>query len=132
MADHQTADFIAAVKQSLSDGSFVKLSLGNYKGGEPDLKKIQVRKILVKRQEKLSFTFQYKTRDIVKNFDPAEGLEKIGRYLKGEFLTANLFTTIFDLQSSDGILRKSPPSQRQIVTFSDHQDNQTSSRGLQQ
>jgi hypothetical protein len=119
MSNHQAADFIAAVKQSLPDGGFVKLSLGNYKGAEPDLKKVQVRKILVKGQEKLSFTYHYKTRDIVKNFDPTEGVEKIAAALTGGFHAATLFTTAFDLRLAEGNLRKSPPSNTEAATL-DH------------
>lgn len=117
--DGKAGEWIDALAESLRDGSFVKLSLGNYKGPESDLKKIQARKIIIKREVKLSFTFQYKTRDIVKNFDPAAALEKVRHYLDGEFLAANLFTTGFDLQLAEGGLRKSPPSHKEAPSL-DH------------
>lgn len=91
------ADFIQSLEQSLADGSFAKMSLGNYKGPEEGLKKITVRSVVIKREDKLSFTYSYKTRDIVKNYAVGEGVEKISRYLHKEFGTATLFTTQFNL-----------------------------------
>ncbi|HEU4838090.1 MAG TPA: SAM-dependent methyltransferase [Micavibrio sp.] len=91
------ADFIQSLEQSLTDGSFVKLSLGDYKGPKADLKKVTVRPVVIKRESKLSFTYSYKTRDIVKNFGTGEGIEKISGYLNKEFGAAMLFTTEFNL-----------------------------------
>lgn len=89
--------FSSAVDLSLADHSFVKLSLGNYRGAEPDLKNIIVKKILIKREDKLSFTYRYKTRDIVKNYPLDEGLGRIETALEQGFNAATLFTTGFDL-----------------------------------
>lgn len=102
-------NFIAAIGQSLSDASFVKLNLGNYKGTE-DLKKIHVRKIMIKREEMLSFTYQHKTRDIVKNYTPQESLYLINDLLKNDFGSAALFTTDFDLSFPQ--MKKTKPTQK--------------------
>jgi hypothetical protein len=104
-------NFIFALETSLADNSFVKLSLGHYKGPDNSLKNIYVRKILVKREEKLSFTYRHKTNDIVKNYDISEALEKITAELKKNFHAATLFTTQFDLQFEHNKLKKNPPSQ---------------------
>ncbi len=69
--------FSSAIEGSLQDGSFVKLALGDYRGTEDQLKNIHVRKIQIKREEKLSFTYRYKTRDIVKNQSLVEGVAHI-------------------------------------------------------
>lgn len=97
-------DFIQSLEQSLTEGSFVKLSLGNYRGPEADLKKVTVRPVVIKREDKLSFTYSYKTRDIVKNFEMGEGIERISSFLNKEFGVATLFTTKFNL--SYPLLRK--------------------------
>ncbi len=89
--------FLTAAELSLSDGSFVKLSLGHYTGDEKDLKNIHVRKTLIKKEAMLGFTYRYKTRDIVKNYTLKEGLDRVGRSLEENFHTATLFTTGFDL-----------------------------------
>ena len=51
-----TAEFLIAARESLADGTFAKLTLGHYTGKE-DLKKITVKKVLVKREEKLGVTY---------------------------------------------------------------------------
>jgi SAM-dependent methyltransferase len=111
MNGQNTAKFMSALEQSLSEASFIKMSLGAYKGGEKDLKNIYVRKILIKREEKLSFTYRYKTRDIVKNYDIAEAFQNIGRSLESDFEAATLFTTEFDLMLDRRSLKTAKPTQ---------------------
>ncbi|WP_255501863.1 SAM-dependent methyltransferase [Olivibacter sp. SDN3] len=81
------------INGSLTEGTFVKLSLGNYHGAEEHLKHVYVREILLKREVKLAFTYRYKTRDIVKNYDKHEGVGLILDYLNNGFKSATLFTT---------------------------------------
>ncbi|MCC7305800.1 MAG: SAM-dependent methyltransferase, partial [Alphaproteobacteria bacterium] len=100
------SEFIKAFGQSLP-GSFVKLSLSGYRGGEADLKKIDIRKIIVKGAEKLSFTYHYKTRDIVKNYDTQEATAKLKTFLP-DFRNGILFTTAFDLHLENGKTKKRP------------------------
>ena len=90
-------ELMLSLQSSLTDNTFVKLSLGNYKGKEENLKNIYVKRILIKGEEKLSFTYRYKTRDIVKNYSLEEGIQKIHEFLSQEFYVATLFTTAFDL-----------------------------------
>lgn len=106
-------DFIPAIKSALDDNTFVKLSLGAYKGDEPQLKNITARKIIIKGQEKLSFTYRYKTKDIVKNFGIDEAIQIIAKYLKHDFQAATLFTTKFDLYLEKNSLKKKPPTNTQ-------------------
>jgi SAM-dependent methyltransferase len=105
-------DFIQSLQSSLKNGSFVKLSLSGYTGGEPDLKKIVVRPAIIKREEKLSFTYSYKTRDIVKNYDPFESVKKIADYLASGFDSAMLFTTDFDLSYPS--MKKAKPANVEV------------------
>ncbi len=108
-------EFILSMQTSLDDNTFVKLSLGNYKGKEENLKNIYIKRIAIKGEEKLSFTYRYKTRDIVKNYSPAEGIGKILDFLNQEFYVSTLFTTAFDLSfenlhSKKIIIRKNAPT----------------------
>lgn len=84
--------FVNELKESNSNNTFVKISLANYKGTEKDLKKLFAKKIRIKDEEKLSFTYRYKTRDIVKNYSFIEGIELITNYLKNGFNASTLFT----------------------------------------
>jgi hypothetical protein len=120
-------EFTLSMQTSLKDNTFVKLSLGNYKGKEENLKNIYVKRILIKNEEKLSFTYRYKTRDIVKNYTLAEGISKVHEFLNREFYVANLFTTSFDLSFENLFdkkytLRKNAPT-IQSVPSAEHDRN---------
>jgi SAM-dependent methyltransferase len=80
--------------ESISSNVFVKVSLGNYQGNEKELKNIYVRKVKIKRADMLSFTYRYKTRDIIKNFPIVEGLNLVGHFTSNDFKIATLFTTV--------------------------------------
>lgn len=67
--------------------------MGNYQGNEKELKNIYVRKVKIKRADMLSFTYRYKTRDIIKNFPIAEGIALTGNFVSNDFKVATLFTT---------------------------------------
>jgi len=94
MAKLTTIDAIAhQLDHCLNDHSFVKLSLGNYQGSEQELKQIHVRETLIKGNKQLSFTYRYKTKDIVKNYDKATAIEKLMIYIDSGFRVVNLHTT---------------------------------------
>jgi SAM-dependent methyltransferase len=86
--------FLTQIKESIVNESFIKLSLGNYKGDIAQLKNIYVKAVLIKRELKLSFTYRYKTRDITKNFEVEAGLAEIEQLLDPkDFRICTLFTT---------------------------------------
>lgn len=92
----KTVEFLEVLNQCLEDSSFISLTLANYKGQEEGLKNTYIKRVLIKREEKLSFTYRYKTRDIVKNYSKEEGGIIIGDLLQGGFLAATIFSTGFD------------------------------------
>lgn len=90
-------EFLSAVKSAFAGNTLVKLKLAGYHGGEADLKSIDVKKIVAKGVERFSFTFHYKTRDIIKNQIQPEALGNLRIALKDEFRSAQLATTEFDM-----------------------------------
>ena len=117
--------YIQAIQESISDNSFIKISLGNYKGSEQDLKNIYIKRILIKREEKLSFTFRYKTRDIVKNYAITEGISLVETYLQEGFRVGMLFTNEFELSleqlnNQKVILRKTESLDRKVEVSLEH------------
>lgn len=124
--NRKTDDFLSALESSLGDQDFVKLSLGHYRGAEPDLKNITVKKIIIKRDEKLSFTYRYKTRDIVKNYAPGDGLARIRAALGRDFLAATLFTTGFDL--SFETMKKTAPTHTETPAPTHDKEKKTPDR----
>ncbi len=93
---NQIVQFCEQIQQAVEQKSLVKVSLGNYQGNEPALKNIYIRLVLIKNIEKLAFTFRYKTKDIVKNFDLAEGYKSIAEWLEEGFKVATLMSTESD------------------------------------
>ncbi len=94
--------YIDEFKKALTSGTFVKMTLGNYKGTDEHLQKIHVRLIEVKKKPRLFFLYRYDTRDTAKNYDFDEGTRLIGKFLDGEFHSGHLFTTENDLQLEIG------------------------------
>jgi 16S rRNA G527 N7-methylase RsmG len=124
MANDKMPKFLSAVDKALQGERFVKLSLGHYRGADEGLKNIFIKKILVKKQERLSFTYHYKTRDIVKNYTAAEGRAHIRDSLNNGFYIATLFTPEADLiyeniGDKKYTLRENSPSHRQAASL-DH------------
>ncbi|TAF35458.1 MAG: SAM-dependent methyltransferase [Cytophagales bacterium] len=93
-----TFSFLAEeIQKSLQNNYFVKISLGNYKGSEPDIKNIYIKVIEIKKELNLSFTYRYKTKDIVKNYPLPQALELIRLALAyNQFRVVTLFTTQHD------------------------------------
>ena len=109
-------EFIALLTGSLGDSTFVKLTLGQYRGKDSTLKSIHVRKVVVKREEVLSFTYRHKTKDIVKNHDIKTATGMIGSMLDHDFSGATLFTTAADyaLDLKNGHVHKNKPTHNAV------------------
>lgn len=115
--------FITELKNSLLNNIFAFITLGNYKGLTPDLKNIYIKKTIIKAEEKLSFTYRYKTKDIVKNYSFNDAAIEINNALKDGFKFATLFTTEFDLLIEDkkGIwLSKKTKASKTILPSIEH------------
>jgi SAM-dependent methyltransferase len=96
-ADHKE-EFLSLLGESLKEGSFVKLSLGKYRGEEAQLQKVSVRLVTIKNSDQLSFLYRYQTKDVVKNHPLAEGIGLVSSLLGATFLSGHLFTTERDAQ----------------------------------
>ncbi len=94
--------FLAELQKTIDLGSFIKMTLSNYKGSEPHLQRISVRKIETKKGERLFFQIKYDQRDIVKNYSLEEGVALVRGYLNESFRNAHLFSTSGDLQLDIG------------------------------
>jgi SAM-dependent methyltransferase len=88
----------AAIKSSLDDNSFVKISLGDYKGADPNLKNLYIKQLFIKNVPHLSFTYRNKTNDIVKNYAIVEAIDLIENFVSvNGFRIITLFTLTFDM-----------------------------------
>jgi SAM-dependent methyltransferase len=102
MLDKDTEKFVGELRDSVAAGTFVKLTLSNYKGPENDLQRIQARPIETRRGARISLQFAFTGREEVQNFDPAEASKKVAGLLDGGFRSGHLFTTRADLQLTIG------------------------------
>lgn len=118
------SQFETLLANSLSDQNFVKISLGNYKGNEKELKNLYVRKVEIKRKPMLSFNYRYQTRDIFKNFDVKDGAKLIVALLSNDFKVGTLFTVdkeiILEHQKSGEIRMRERSFAAKLETNSSH------------
>ena len=98
----KTDEFITQLRRSLEGGSFVKLTLGNYKGPDPHLQKIFVRLVTTRKGNRVFFLYRSETRDTAKNYDIETGISLIAEALDGEFFSGHLFTIDHDFQLEIG------------------------------
>lgn len=93
MAYENLEQLLSRFRRAVMDGTLVKLTLGAPRRVEPGLTKIFVRPVQLKAGLRLSFTYRFATRDIMKNLEPQAAEDEIIKQLDGGFATANLFTT---------------------------------------
>lgn len=93
--DEKKQSFLTALRASLDDQTFVKLSLGKSRGNDV-ARKLRINLVAIKEDMKLRFLFQYPTRDITENLSVDDGCKKIAAILGNDYLSGNLFTTQSD------------------------------------
>lgn len=113
--------FLEQVKLSVVSAHIVKISLGKPTAEAKDLVNIFARVVLLKDEPKLSFTFRYKMRDVVKNYTLDEALVMLNNLLGYSFLNASLFTINNDYQllynkKRDPKLLKKAPTFKELPT----------------
>lgn len=105
------ADFLAKLRQSFAEETFVKLTLSEYAGTEPGLRNLYARMVDLKEGRRVSLLRRYATRDVTKNVAADEAAAQVVGYLEGGFRKANLFTRTGDWQwRSDGKMKASRPA----------------------
>jgi hypothetical protein len=88
--------FFDKVRDSISDGTFAKLTLAKTIGNT-QLMNIYIRTNTDEIQLKLALTFKFQTGEEVKIVTIEEGLNELIPYLNNPFLSAILFTTAGDI-----------------------------------
>lgn len=105
------AEWVERLRVAFMDGTWVKATLGDYRGGEVDLRRVLLRPVQLRAGERVQWVWQYRTRDVTKNLTLTESLGRLERALEGEFGEAYLFTTDAAVQwrAGAGRLRVEPP-----------------------
>jgi SAM-dependent methyltransferase len=94
--------FIDELRSSLKQETFIKLTLGNYKGPDERLQKIHCRLVETKKGMRLFFLYRSENRDTAKNYSFDEGVQLIRKMLGTDFFAAHLFTVEHDFQLDIG------------------------------
>lgn len=107
MSIENVEKFISAFARSLDEETFVKMTLGNYKGADQHLQKLLLRLIETRRGKRLFFLYRYDTRDTAKNHDFNESVGILREMVGRDFFSGHLFTTENDFQLDIGKKGKS-------------------------
>ncbi|MDX2187995.1 MAG: SAM-dependent methyltransferase [Opitutaceae bacterium] len=86
--------FWAAVEEAARTGTWVKLTLGKYRGPVQDLENVFVRPVDLKAGRRMSFLYRYKTRDETKNLEIDAALAQLREWVPGTFRDAHLFLPV--------------------------------------
>lgn len=89
-------DFYEKVKDSLSDGTFAKLTLAKTIGNA-QLMNIYVRPVVEESQLNLELKFKFQREEIVEIHTIDSAFPRLLEFINNPFLSAILFTTEFDL-----------------------------------
>lgn len=85
-------EFLEAFRESIEQNEFAKITLSKCAPKSADLKNIYVRKVDLKDDFYLSFTYRYSTQDIIKNYTLEEAVDVLDQHLGKDFLTGTLLT----------------------------------------
>ena len=88
--------FFNRVKESISDGTFAKLTMAKTIGNTL-LMNIYIRTNVDEIQLKLALTFKFQTEEEVTILPIEEGLNELIQYINNPFMSALLFTTEADV-----------------------------------
>ena len=113
--------FLAELATAFADSTLVRVALRARAGGDPALKSVDIKPALIKRAPQLSFTFHYKTRDIVKNHPLDAAIAELRGLVGAEFNLAQLFTTgsdlTLDFQGKSPKLKRAEPTSKAAPTL---------------
>ncbi len=107
MSAENIEKFISNLATSLHEETFVKMTLGNYRGSDAHLQKLLIRLVKTTKGTRLFFLYRYDTRDTAKNFEFNSGFQIIRNALGTDFFSGHLFTTENDFQLDIGKKGKS-------------------------
>lgn len=89
-------EFYTKVKESLTDGTFAKLTLAKTIGNT-DLMNIYVRPAIEEKELKLELKFKFQKEEIFEIHTIESAFPRLLEFINNPFLSAILFTTEFDL-----------------------------------
>jgi SAM-dependent methyltransferase len=86
-------ELVTAIRDSIDDQTFQKLTLGQFQGDLAAVQHVYVRLVDLKTGPHLSFVYRYPNQDITKNSPIPEGIETIAGWLGSTCRSATLLTS---------------------------------------
>lgn len=100
--------FLELLRDALTAGTLVKLTLGKCRGSDPTLRNLFARPVALKSGPHLALVWRHDTRDVTKNVTLADAAATLEPLIGSDFLDAHLFTSAVNAQletQSDGAAR---------------------------
>jgi len=94
--DEKKAEFLAALREAIDGQSFIRLTLGKFRGSDEPSKAVATL-ILLKGTPYLKLVSSLPRKDVTKTFVISEGIDHIGRLIGETYMSATLFSTSRDL-----------------------------------
>jgi hypothetical protein len=100
MQNSQTTTFFEKLQLHIDNKELIKLTLAGKRDKNSDLKKLLVTPVELKKGYCLNFVYRHNTKDITKNFEIIEGLDLLVKALENDFLNADLFAVVENINLS--------------------------------
>ena len=84
---------LQAITDAVHTNTLLKITLGNKRDKESDLKNVFIKPVVIKDQPHLSFVYRHNTNDITKNFVVNDAITSIQDLLEKSFYNADIYTT---------------------------------------
>lgn len=94
MTDNKKEILIGKIIEAVEEKTLLKITLGNKREKETDLKNVFIKPVLIKEQPHLSFVYRHITKDITKNFILTESITIITDLLETSFYNADVYTSM--------------------------------------
>ena len=100
MQNSQTTTLFEKLQLHIDNKELIKLTLAGKRDKNSDLKKLLVTPVELKKGYCMNFVYRHNTKDITKNFEIIEGLDLLVKALENDFLNADLFAVVENINLS--------------------------------
>ncbi|MDD2564675.1 MAG: SAM-dependent methyltransferase [Salinivirgaceae bacterium] len=98
--DANLLSFANELKSAFNSDTFKKLVLSKPLPSEDIINRVQIKMVVIKREKALSFSFEYPTKNITKNYSVEEAVNEVIVLIDTRFKNAVLFTEKNDIRFS--------------------------------
>jgi hypothetical protein len=97
-AAEEIRQFIDDCQQAFDSAQLQRLVLSKYQGDEPELNRITIRPVLLKKVMQLSFLYEYSSHHVTKNVSIGDASHLLNRWLGNDFNNAHMISDTWEIQ----------------------------------